>query len=295
VLYIPQVWEYQQDYPSHLPSDEALGIQAINVKTHDGVSWQGLFDNHPAEVADILSWKRLVSQYAASGIEAFPWCVPTGREINAEIHLASLVLEVTPRMVFDVEAWEAEPYYWKGSVLDIHTYMGALRKRFPGARFTLQYDSRWPQNIHLAEWLPYVDDLCGMDYWVDFKQSVGTTLDRAAQRMSAFGKPWAFTFPGTGSESDYRYGEEVARHYGHSEIYIFRRGNMTPGVVSRVQANRQVPEVVVNPPVEPEGPTQGNPIDDLYHEQVRQALRLEGVEAKLSGLIASLKGLGASL
>lgn len=235
------------DYPSWLPSDEGLRVQEINWKVLDGTNWMAQFDERG--VSGPGHFRQMALDFERSGIRLTPWNVPVGRSITQEVQQLSSVLDQMhePSLVLDVEFW-GDPYFWQGGKANIFPYMEELRKLQPKAVLTLQYDTRNPDTIHLAEWLPFVDKVVDMSYWPDFGRPMAEVLSTSYQRMKALGKPFSFTFPGTADAyPDWPIDE--------SPIYIFRRGNMTPACVALVQSSDRPkpPQPPVSPPVTMEG------------------------------------------
>lgn len=272
MLYIPQVWQFDTDYPAGVPSDEELGVQAINVKTHDGTSYMATFDTHPQAVTGPGQWAKLVKDYQQRGILATPWCVPAGRNPTVEVEMASAILDVSGELVLDVEGPEG-PYFWQGGRDGVKRYIEPLRQRHPGAKLILQYDVRWPTKIYLEEWLPYVDELLSMSYWTTFQRSMGEVLFEARRLMVATGKPYRYTYPGDALE----YPDTA-----HTDpVYIWRRGTMGAAAQALLKAQ---------PRPEP-AKTLEQRVDDLYQEATSQAVQLQALRDEMAALKAHLRGI----
>lgn len=267
--YIPQVWQMDKDYPSHLPADEALGISHIALKTHDGIFWMSQYDTHPLAVGR-THWAGLVDIYAKAGITAIPWCVPQGLDVPVETSLASGVLTISGRLILDVEVEPGQ--FWQGGKEAIKPYLEGIRERHPKARLDLQYDSRWPAKIWLEEWLPYVDSLISMDYWTTFQRPMDDVLWAARVAMASTGKPWQWTFPADASH----YPGNVDRE----EVLIWRRGTMSQACIDLVRSGG-----TAEPMPDPVATLQQQ-VADLYREQVRQAVMLQDLDEFLQAHVA---------
>lgn len=299
--FIPQIWEMSRDYPARLGDDEALGITHLNIKVADGPRWQGAFDQHPLAITSAMTWKQRIQDYAARGIIATPWIVPTWTgNHDEELRIASQVLEISNSLVYNVEFWN-DPYFWQGGKEGVIPYIGELRRRFPLAQFTLQYDVRHPDSIHLHEWLPYMDKVISMSYWTDFKQTPWVALSNAYVKMKALNRPFSYTYPGNAeSYPDWQIDEDP--------IYIFRRGNLSPACIQMIQAARtkeedkeEEEEKKVDEKLESTDDINQR-ITDLYNEQVRQAViqeefmqKLVSIEDRMIGSAESLKKAGSIL
>lgn len=264
MTFIPQVWQFDKDYVENTDSDEALGINTINIKTHDGKYWQNNWDKHPSAVSGTEQWAKLVADYAARGITAFPWCVPTGIDPRQEAAMASSILDISPRIVLNVENW-ADDLFWNGGQENIKPYIERLRGFKPGARITLQYDIRWPESIWLEDWLPYVDDLLSMTYWTDFEQEPNYALQHAMEVMQSYGKPWAWTIPANST---------VYPTFTEEEVFVYRRGTMTEACKQLVRNGPERKSVML--PLDK--------IDNLYNEQIRQAIEVQVLQKKVFDL-----------
>lgn len=279
---IVQMHEFRKDYRERLASDRDLGIANICVKTHDGVSFpRGWGDVAPA-IGSAAEWAPLVATYLANNVRATPWCVPKGVDITREAKIAADISHLTNSIVLDVEYAENHTDFWLGGQAAIAPYLEQLHLMAPNARIILQYDSRWPGNIWLDEWLKAgVDELLGMDYWTDFQLPAEQVLATAERNLSSHGLPWSFAVPGDSvSYPDLSMYEQV---------YIWRRGNMTAGAIALAGSSS---EVIWTPELEPELPNNDKKLQDLYDEEVRQALITRDLTdrvANLEQLLAKLK------
>jgi len=246
-------WQFPNDYPptgstfKHQgrdipvigPNDVEAPICDAYVKTHDGVYWMGdIYDHRLAPRPDNL--RDLRDIYFNQGIEFTPWCVPKGLWPEAEAELAKKVLDVTNRLILDVEPYQ---WFWEGPWGNLHVYMQAIRDKHPNAWIGLSFDPRYGQydkyaDIHFDEWLPYVDALLPQDYWETFGTDAGYQIGRTTSRISGLGKEIIHAIPGHAQQSGFDLAVRTVLGYGN-RFSIWRRGTydaFNARIVSAIEA-----------------------------------------------------------
>ncbi len=167
-------------------------VTQIWVKTSDGSQWQGVYDTDRALAIDgPASVKRWAQTLEANGLEFHAWCVPKGRDINAE---ADLIIETCSQpgvrsMILDIEPYAG---YWEGGRTLIRPFMARIRKALPADfHISMAVDPR-PQHfdsIFPDEWFPFVDSVHLMAYWASFQRPVDEVIDQAFATWRNYGRP----------------------------------------------------------------------------------------------------------
>lgn len=198
------VWQLESDYPGVEGDDAKLPIGEVWVKTHDGVSYMSAFSNHPAAPKNAASVAHLKTVYGNQGILFSPWCVPKGLDPAAEAAIAIEVIRAGGnRLILDVEPYQ---YFWTGPWSNLHPYMQAIRAACPDAWISLSFDPRYGTyggytvdhmaEIHIDEWLPYVNCLVPQDYWDTFGTDPVWEVEHTWERLQYYGKTVVFALPG---------------------------------------------------------------------------------------------------
>jgi hypothetical protein len=271
------IWQFDQDYPTRIPSDEALGIDHVAIKTHDGTTFMGAFDRHPKAIRDITAFQRLVDDYQSRGIEVSAWCVPTGRDPVREAKIAIEVLRVVPTLILDVEV-EGSSYFWKGTPRTATEYLDRIKQAVPEGRLVLQYDVRGshPREIGIESWLPFVDLVCSMTYWTTFRVPWRLAIEEAVGRLQDTGKEWTITIPADEPDPEI-YRHVLSRLSDRALVLVWRRGTMTQAC----QGIFRKPVIGVE-----------DKITDLYEELVRRSVQLEELGrrvARLEGIVSDIR------
>jgi len=198
------IWQFDTDYPGVEPDDSKLPIGEVFVKTHDGVSYMSAFCDHPATPKNAASVAHLNSVYANQGIMFSPWCVPKGLNPAAEAAIAIEVIRAgSNRLILDVEPYQ---YFWTGPWANLHPYMQMIRAACPDAWISLSCDPRYGTyghytvdhlaEIHIDEWLPYINCLVPQDYWNTFDTDPVWEVEHTWERLKDYGKTIIFALPG---------------------------------------------------------------------------------------------------
>jgi murein DD-endopeptidase MepM/ murein hydrolase activator NlpD len=170
---------------------KAPNVTQLFVKTSDGTQWQGTYDTDRALAIDgPASIKRWSQTLEANGMEFHAWCVPKGRDINAE---ANLVVQACQQpgvrsMILDVEPYAG---FWEGGRSLIRPFMALIRKALPGDfHIGMAVDPR-PQHFNSIfpdEWFPFIDSIHMMTYWESFQRPVDEVIDEAFATWRNYGR-----------------------------------------------------------------------------------------------------------
>ncbi|MFN8374362.1 MAG: C39 family peptidase [Anaerolineae bacterium] len=218
-------------------------VTAIWVKTSDGSAWQGNLD-HAAkpdlQIRGTNDLARWVSKCAAAGIDVHAWCVLRGLSITPEVDLV-VAASRTPNLKSMVLDIEVGPEYFRGGPAAARQMAQRIRQGVPdGFHVALNLDARGyhPRDIHINEWLPYVDSLHPMVYHKDF----GITPERAV--ANAFEALVGFNLPiipmlqayGLQDPADIRRaGTSAFRDYNARGISFFRLGTTAAPEFAQIQ------------------------------------------------------------
>jgi murein DD-endopeptidase MepM/ murein hydrolase activator NlpD len=228
------------------------------VKTSDGTSWQGRFDNSSLAVDSPASVDRWVQELQAKGLEFHAWCVLNGLDIEAE---ADLVIAVCKRpgvrsMILDIEPYAG---FWQGGKEAIRPLMLRVRQALGGAfHIGLSVDPRpWHyESIHPAEWYPFVNSVHPQSYWSTFRREPDEVLDQTFATWGGYGRPIIPVLQGDAPTSEQQVAFNVAtQKHGAQGISWWRYG-----VISQWSVVNQV--VVIGEPPAPEPPTDSETFTD---------------------------------
>jgi len=211
------------------PNDLEAPICDAYVKSHDGLYWMSGLYSHPlAPNSERLAKLRQI--YYDQGIELTPWCVPKGHWPVEEALIANRVLEVTNRLILDIEPYA---YFWTAPFENLHAYMQRIRQAHPNAWIGLSFDPRYGnyhgvqvdkyRDIHFEEWIPYVDALLPQDYWETFQVNPEWEIDHTTARIADYGLEIIHAIPGHASSDSFRRAVETILRYGN-RFSIWRRG-----------------------------------------------------------------------
>jgi len=302
------VWQFNTDYlpegsifthqgrsiPIIGPDDAAAPINDAYVKTHDGLYWMGnIYQHRLAPLESNL--QELKDIYNTQGVEFTPWCVPKGHWPGDEAYIANKVLNVTNRLILDVEPYQ---WFWTGPWSNLHPYMQGIRAAHPNAWIGLSFDPRYGTygqyhvdkyaDIHFDEWMPYVDALLPQDYWATFGVGPIWEIGHTQERIGDYGKEIIHAIPGHAALADFAGAVSTLRGYGNS-FSIWRRGTYAiynADYVAGIQEEEEDPcadleDEVKGLRAEVERLREAN----LIHRAVRQ-----GTAARLDGIAKDLRG-----
>jgi murein DD-endopeptidase MepM/ murein hydrolase activator NlpD len=167
-------------------------VKQVWVKTSDGTDWMSKYEpgdpmaiNGPASIAH---WVQVLE---ANGLEFHAWCVPKGKDVNAEADLIiqTCLVAGVRSMILDVEPYRG---FWEGGREAVRPFMVRLR-RGVGGKFHLGM-SMDPRPHHYSrifpeEWRPFVNSLHPQCYWVSFERPFDEVLDEAYEVWGDYGLP----------------------------------------------------------------------------------------------------------
>ena len=174
---------------------EAPNVNALYVKTSDGIYWQGVYDDpenkHDLAVLgpdDIVRWVRKLN---AAGIDFHAWAIPKGENIDMEARRIAAVCHVpgVKSMLLDVEVGAG---YFGGSKAQASALAQAIRAQIPeDFHLALNLDARGnhPKDIHIDAWLPHVQSLHPMVYHREFRLAPERAVARAFEALRAYERP----------------------------------------------------------------------------------------------------------
>lgn len=172
----------------------APNVGAIWIKTNDGPHWQGAGpagakpDLDINGVDDIARW---IAKAGAAGLDVHAWCVLNGTQPDQEADIVAQVCGVNglKSMVLDIEVGTQ---YFTGGPQAVAGFAQSLRAKIQsGFHLGLCLDARGnhPRDIHIDQWLPFVDSLHPMAYHKDFGQTPDETLNIVYAALAGYQKP----------------------------------------------------------------------------------------------------------
>lgn len=168
-------------------------VRQVWVKTSDGSDWMGKYDDarSPLAINGPDSIARWVQVLEANGLEFHAWCVPKGKDVNAEADLITQTCNIpgVRSMILDVEPYRG---FWEGGREAIRPFMVRLR-RGVGGKFHIGM-SIDPRRHHYTrifpeEWRPFVNSLHPQCYWESFERPSDEVLDEAYEVWGSYGLP----------------------------------------------------------------------------------------------------------
>lgn len=169
----------------------APNAKMVLVKTSDGSKWQGTYDTDRNLAIDgpasVKRWSQILDE---NGLEFHAWCVPKGRDINAE---ADIIIQTCLQPGVRSLILDVEPYagFWEGGRANIRPFMSIIRKAIPtDFHIGIAVDPR-PQHfdsIFPDEWYPFVDSVHMMAYWASFQRPVNEVIDEAFDTWKNYGR-----------------------------------------------------------------------------------------------------------
>jgi len=178
-------WNTVEEIVSNLTAD---GIDCLIFKSHHQTNFIG--NNHDLHQLGIRSAEDAIvrtDQLRRAGIEAYPWCVPTGAQMAAEIDIAVGIARETGALGINLEAgW---PDFWEKPAEDFITYLEAVRNGAPQAMLSVCFDtvSRRYDRLLVDRWAHLADQLQPECYPVDFEWTTQHTLQQALDQLGGLG------------------------------------------------------------------------------------------------------------
>ena len=180
-------------------------VSQVFVKTSDGSKWQGTYDTDRALAIDGPdSVKRWVQTLEANGLEFHAWCVPKGRDLNAEADLIIQTCQLpgVRSLILDIEPYAG---FWEAGPDAIRPFMARIRKNLPGAfhiGMSVDPRARHFNSIFPDQWFPFVDSVHLMIYWESFQRPVDESVDEAFSTWRHYGRPLYAVLQGNAESLD---------------------------------------------------------------------------------------------
>ncbi len=171
---------------------QAPNVKQIWVKTSDGSQWQGVYDTDRALAIDGRdSVKRWVQALEANNLEFHAWCVPKGRDVEAEADIIIQTCQIpgVRSMILDIEPYAG---FWEGGRDAIRPFMTRIRRELPGdfhIAMAVDPRPRHYNSIFPDEWFPFINSVHLMAYWASFQRPPGEVVDEAFNTWRNFGRP----------------------------------------------------------------------------------------------------------
>ncbi|PJF44782.1 MAG: hypothetical protein CUN55_02240 [Phototrophicales bacterium] len=172
----------------------APNVKSLFVKTSDGINWQGDFDTTTKvdlRIQGPQDLARWVQKCGRAGIAVHAWAIPKGLNVSQESRLIIEACRVAGvrSMILDVEVGQG---YFRGGPQAALDMGDMIRRGAPiGFHIGLCLDARGnhPRDIHIQQWLPFIDSLHPMVYHVEFGLRPTEALDNAFSALSRYNKP----------------------------------------------------------------------------------------------------------
>ncbi|MCK9495126.1 MAG: hypothetical protein M0R75_06470 [Dehalococcoidia bacterium] len=198
------IWQFGKDYPGEVGNDDQrLPFASVYIKTNDGNSWQGQFDDHPAEISGLEAVKvARTTIYQPQGIGMMPWGVVQGvnrnkRDISAEegkragqIAVAAAGAGEPARYIVDLEPYyhggPNNPQFWRNDLGAGPAHVQRFIEAFVAAGGQELWVAPDARTAHLPPvsfqtWAdsPTVTAILPQVYFTDFRQPARVALDHA--------------------------------------------------------------------------------------------------------------------
>jgi murein DD-endopeptidase MepM/ murein hydrolase activator NlpD len=166
-------------------------VKMVFVKTSDGSDWMGKYDSGQLAINGPEDVARWVEVLASNGLEFHAWCVPKGRDVNAEadIIIETCAVDGVKSMVLDIEPYAG---FWEVGREPIRPFIQRVRRGIGGGfHLGMSVD---PRQQHYARifpdaWRPYVNSIHPQCYWVSFERDFQEVLDEAYRVWGNYGVP----------------------------------------------------------------------------------------------------------
>lgn len=243
--------ELAQNIKKYAPNVTQVWVKTSDYTVSSGAQWMGYWDTKRNMAIDgpasIDRWVQALGRY---GLEFHAWCVPRGRDLEAE---TNLIIQACSRpgvksMILDVEPYDG---FWMGGAEGVRPFMTRIRRAIPGSfHIGLAVDprTRHYDTIHPREWSPFVNSVHTMSYWETFRREPDDVLEESFRVWNTFGKPVIPILQGDAEPVDMEAAHNLAtQRYGARGLSWWRVGVIGP--VEWNAINR--PIVPGTTPVEP--------------------------------------------
>lgn len=172
----------------------APNVKSLFVKTSDGTNWQGDFDTTTKtdlRVKGPQDLARWVQKCARAGLDVHAWAVPKGLNVPLESRLIIEACRVAGvrSMILDVEVGSS---YFRGGPQAARDMGDLIRRGAPvGFHVGLCLDARGnhPRDIHIDQWLPFINSLHPMVYHGEFGLRPAEALGNAFTALARYNRP----------------------------------------------------------------------------------------------------------
>lgn len=232
---------------------KAPAVNAIWVKTTDGVDWMRRYDTREAlAISGPESIARWVQVLQNNAMTFHAWCVPKGEnlELETDLIIKTCLVAGVKSLILDVEPYRG---FWTGGREGIRPYMLRIRRMLP-ADFHIGM-SVDPRTHHFAsifpdEWFPFINSIHPMIYWGEFRRPLPSVLEETYRVWGNYGRPLIPALQADTPPDDMQSAQRlVTTLYGASGISWWRLG------VSNAQQWAAINRPLTgNDPNEPEEP-----------------------------------------
>jgi hypothetical protein len=175
------VWQFNQDgTPEEIRSALARNGLGITLKTHDGKTWMGKWDDSHLAIYGPSQVRAAASFFESGGVPFHAWCCVKGKEPEREAEMCAEVLASGARsMMFDLEPPE-DGHYWQGTSESALTFGREMRRLAPDAWLTVAPDPRpWQlKSVPIGEFASFCNEINPQTYWDTFNTSANYRLLR---------------------------------------------------------------------------------------------------------------------
>jgi hypothetical protein len=273
-------WQFSKDYPGAIGGDDAaLPIAEVWGKTNDGLTYQGRFDDHPAEISGIAAVLKAERDiYGKQGIEYVPWGVVHGKmpgvpdQARREGELAGAIAKAAAgpgepaRYIVDLEPYYHggdTPQFWRNDLgagaADVKAFLAAFVAA-GGQEIWVAPDARTPhlEPVAFATWAasPVVKMIAPQVYFTDFKKPAKVALDAALFALAAYrvGPEKVHpVFPGDADPAALLESVAYAHERGCAGFSVWRRGSIRADSLKALGALADPWEAAPPPVVDVEG------------------------------------------
>ena len=246
------VWQWSDDGKEsdirNVLRDHGTGIL---LKTHDGTSWMGKYDNSGRRINSPRDVQAAANYFESAGVPFHAWCVVKGTDVMTEAYMAAEVLSAGARsLTFDLEPPEGA-HYWQGENDDAKRFGEVVRRLQPTAWLGVAPDPRpWQlEAVPMAEFAAFTNEIMPQTYWSTFNSSAnhrllrqfgyevgpeGVTpeliLDVTRNALRRYGRPIRPVGQGAASSNDWRRFVGHSQQLGMEAVSIWRYGTATPDI-----------------------------------------------------------------
>lgn len=171
---------------------KAPAVNALWVKTSDGVDWMSRFDTREAlAISGPESIARWIAVLNNNGMAFHAWCVPKGENLELETDriIQTCLVSGVKSLILDVEPYRG---FWSGGRDVIRPYMLRIRRALPADfHIGMAVDPRAHHfnSIFPDEWFPFINSVHPMVYWGEFRRPLASVLEETYRVWGNYGRP----------------------------------------------------------------------------------------------------------